>query len=67
MAASESKTSQSIIPNDINNVVQIIFPSQKLSKLCHDCFNIYLKEAILYLYLEYHKAKADDFTGSVRF
>ena len=43
MAASESKKKRSITPNDINNVVPIIFPSQKLSKLCHDRFNIYLK------------------------
>ena len=43
MAASESKTSPSIIPNDINNGVLRIFLSQKRSKICHDRFNIYLK------------------------
>ena len=43
MAASESKTNQSITVNDINNVVLRIFLSQKRSKICHDRSNIYLK------------------------
>ena len=43
MAASESKTNQSITVNDINNVDLRIFLSQKRSKICHDRFNIYLK------------------------
>ena len=43
MAASESKTNQSITVNDINNVDLRIFLSQKRSKICHDRFNICLK------------------------
>ena len=43
MAASESKTNQSITVNDINNVDLRIFLSKKCSNICHDRFNIYLK------------------------
>ena len=66
MAALESKTNKSITANDMNNAVLAICLSQKCSKLCH-CFKYIFKQAIAYLYLEDHLAKADDFTGSVRF
>ena len=57
MAASESKTSQLIIPNDIKNVVLRIFLSQKRCKICHDRFNIYLKRLFYICTLEITELK----------